>query len=121
MTKQLNIFVTGASSGIGRATAIELAERGHRVFAGARRTATLEELAHASPNILVAPIDVTDRVGKGSREVCRGGNHRPRRRRAHQQRRLRARGAGGGAIGRSDRAPGRVVPAPPTIRTVAFM
>jgi NADP-dependent 3-hydroxy acid dehydrogenase YdfG len=62
MTKQLNIFVTGASSGIGRATAIELAERGHRVFAGARRTAALEELAHGNPNILVAPIDVTDRA-----------------------------------------------------------
>jgi NAD(P)-dependent dehydrogenase (short-subunit alcohol dehydrogenase family) len=60
MTQQLNVFVTGASSGIGRATAIELAARGHRVLAGARRAAALEELAQASPGILAAPIDVTD-------------------------------------------------------------
>jgi NAD(P)-dependent dehydrogenase (short-subunit alcohol dehydrogenase family) len=60
MGKQLDIFVTGASSGIGRAAAIELASRGHRVFAGARRAAALEELAATTPGILAVPIDVTD-------------------------------------------------------------
>jgi NAD(P)-dependent dehydrogenase (short-subunit alcohol dehydrogenase family) len=37
-------LVTGASSGIGRATAIELARRGVRVVASARRQSELEEL-----------------------------------------------------------------------------
>jgi NAD(P)-dependent dehydrogenase (short-subunit alcohol dehydrogenase family) len=60
MGKQLDIFVTGASSGIGRAAAIELASRGHRVFAGARRAAALEELAATTPGIHAVPIDVTD-------------------------------------------------------------
>jgi NAD(P)-dependent dehydrogenase (short-subunit alcohol dehydrogenase family) len=60
MPDHLNVFVTGASSGIGRATAIELATRGHRVFAGARRAAALDELAQTSPRIEAVPIDVTD-------------------------------------------------------------
>ena len=51
MTKPLTILVTGASSGIGRATALELAGRGHRVLIGARSTAKLEELAEAVPQL----------------------------------------------------------------------
>ncbi|MGE5412572.1 MAG: SDR family NAD(P)-dependent oxidoreductase, partial [Syntrophomonadaceae bacterium] len=38
------ILVTGCSSGIGRATALEAARRGHRVFASARRVADLSDL-----------------------------------------------------------------------------
>jgi NAD(P)-dependent dehydrogenase (short-subunit alcohol dehydrogenase family) len=62
MPDPLSILVTGASSGIGRATALELAGRGHRVFAGARRVAALDELAAASPRIVAVPIDVTDQA-----------------------------------------------------------
>jgi NADP-dependent 3-hydroxy acid dehydrogenase YdfG len=40
--KALNILVTGASSAIGRATTVELAARGHRVLAAARRVGALE-------------------------------------------------------------------------------
>jgi NAD(P)-dependent dehydrogenase (short-subunit alcohol dehydrogenase family) len=60
MAKQLDVFVTGASSGIGRASAVELASRGHRVFAGARRAPLLDELARSSPGIVALPVDVTD-------------------------------------------------------------
>ncbi len=54
------VLITGASSGIGRAAAVELAGRGHRVFASARRLAALEELAQAHPGIAAVPLDVTD-------------------------------------------------------------
>ena len=37
-------LVTGASSGIGRATAIEFARRGAKVIASARRVSEIEEL-----------------------------------------------------------------------------
>jgi NAD(P)-dependent dehydrogenase (short-subunit alcohol dehydrogenase family) len=60
MTAQLNVLVTGASSGIGRATAVELALRGHHVFASARREAELEVLAAESDHIQAVPLDVTD-------------------------------------------------------------
>lgn len=54
-------IVTGASSGIGRATAAMLAERGARVVAFARRAAELEDLARASGGRIAAVTgDVAD-------------------------------------------------------------
>ena len=38
------VFITGATSGIGRATALDLAGRGYHVIASGRRTAELESL-----------------------------------------------------------------------------
>jgi len=52
--------VTGASSGIGAATALRLAREGFRVVAAARRTDRLEALAGEHPAITVLPLDVTD-------------------------------------------------------------
>jgi NAD(P)-dependent dehydrogenase (short-subunit alcohol dehydrogenase family) len=52
------ILVTGCSSGIGRATALAAAERGHRVFASARRRTDLAELA--ARKIETVELDVTD-------------------------------------------------------------
>jgi NAD(P)-dependent dehydrogenase (short-subunit alcohol dehydrogenase family) len=56
----MNILVTGGSSGIGRATVLELAGRGHRVLAAARRVEPLEELARAHEGIAAVAMDVTD-------------------------------------------------------------
>jgi NAD(P)-dependent dehydrogenase (short-subunit alcohol dehydrogenase family) len=54
-------FVTGASSGFGRALAEAVIARGDRVVAAARRRAALEELAAQAPDrVLVLPLDVTD-------------------------------------------------------------
>lgn len=54
-------FVTGASSGIGRATALELLRRGYRIAVTARRKDALESLAATAPEkIFPFPADVTD-------------------------------------------------------------
>lgn len=55
-------LVTGASRGIGRATAVELINRGHHVIALARTIGALEELADevGDENITLVPQDVTD-------------------------------------------------------------
>ncbi|GAA5206016.1 SDR family oxidoreductase [Microbacterium kyungheense] len=53
-------LVTGASSGIGRATALALSEAGLRVAVGARRTDRLSALEDSAPGeVLSLPIDVT--------------------------------------------------------------
>jgi NADP-dependent 3-hydroxy acid dehydrogenase YdfG len=51
--------VTGASSGIGAATALALGRQGYRVVAGARRVDRLRRVA--GENGLAMPLDVTDR------------------------------------------------------------
>jgi NAD(P)-dependent dehydrogenase (short-subunit alcohol dehydrogenase family) len=60
MNTQKRVLVTGASSGIGRATALEFADRGHRVFLAARRAEELEQVAHGGNDMTPLPMDVTD-------------------------------------------------------------
>ncbi|MGW6774270.1 SDR family NAD(P)-dependent oxidoreductase [Streptomyces sp. NPDC055037] len=55
-------LVTGASSGIGQATALALSKAGAKVAVGARRTDRLKALAQDAPGeVLVLDLDVTDR------------------------------------------------------------
>jgi len=54
------IWITGASTGIGKALAIQLAESGNRVIASARNQEALDCLAHSHKNIEVLRFDVTN-------------------------------------------------------------
>lgn len=55
------VLVTGASSGIGRATALAFAAAGARVVLVARRRPLLDEVAALAGDAVVIPTDVTDR------------------------------------------------------------
>lgn len=55
-----DIVITGATAGIGRAAAILLANKGHRVFAAGRNEEALAELDRAHQNITPLLLDVTD-------------------------------------------------------------
>jgi len=55
-----SMIITGASSGIGRATAEHFLGAGWRVGLIARRAERLEEMAAGHPNAIALPCDVTD-------------------------------------------------------------
>ena len=57
-----HVWVTGASTGIGRAVTIELARRGARVVASARNESALDTLVReCGDRVQALPLDVTDR------------------------------------------------------------
>ncbi len=70
------VVLTGASSGIGLATARELSARGHALVLAARRVGSLAALAHeldpSGSRVLAVPTDVTD---AGSRRALIDAAH----------------------------------------------
>lgn len=70
------VWITGASSGIGRALALRMAREGYRVAASARRAEELEKLRQEAKGEIVAfpldttkPDDVKDIVARIEREI----------------------------------------------------
>ena len=54
------IWVTGASSGLGRSMVLKLAAEGHTVIASARNEESLSSLERLSESIVALPCDITD-------------------------------------------------------------
>ncbi|MBP6003829.1 MAG: SDR family NAD(P)-dependent oxidoreductase [Pyrinomonadaceae bacterium] len=63
-TKENVVWITGASSGIGKAMACEWARLGYKVVLSARRKEILEEIAleieASGGDALVVPVDILD-------------------------------------------------------------
>ncbi|TBW56041.1 SDR family NAD(P)-dependent oxidoreductase [Marinobacter halodurans] len=67
LDRPITLWLTGATSGIGRALAQALLEQGQRVIATGRRRESLETLAASYPGqVTVAPADTTDRETLGA-------------------------------------------------------
>ena len=60
MSEKKVIWITGASSGIGKALTIKFAENGWAVAASARRENLLNDLKNINQNIFPFPLDVTE-------------------------------------------------------------
>jgi NAD(P)-dependent dehydrogenase (short-subunit alcohol dehydrogenase family) len=68
-----SVWVLGASSGIGLATAEHLARAGARLIVSARNAAALDEFCQRHPGALALPLDVTDdaSIGQTFDALCR--------------------------------------------------
>jgi NAD(P)-dependent dehydrogenase (short-subunit alcohol dehydrogenase family) len=61
LTNQI-VFITGCSTGIGRALAVEYAAQGHRVFATARKPETLADIGGANIDLLALDVNSTESI-----------------------------------------------------------
>ena len=55
------VWITGASSGIGKSLALKFANEGWNVAISARRENLLNEISESNENIKPFPLDVTDK------------------------------------------------------------
>ena len=71
MTKR--VLITGAASGFGKGTAIELARRGHSVTAGVQiapqKTELMQAAEEAGVELNVIVLDITDEADRSSNSV----------------------------------------------------
>ena len=61
MINKKTIWITGGSTGIGKALAIKFASKGWNVAVSARRENLLNEISNNEQNIYGFPLDVTDK------------------------------------------------------------
>ena len=98
---QKSILITGAGSGFGKGTAIELAKKGHRVIATTETVEQADALRNEAPQLQVEKLDITssDDIAKATKfEVDvlinnagagqTGNKRQPQRQRQFEQRRL---------------------------------
>jgi NAD(P)-dependent dehydrogenase (short-subunit alcohol dehydrogenase family) len=64
------ILITGATSGIGRFTALRLAREGHRVFATGRRASALESLKAEAANSRLETLELDVTCAESIRAAC---------------------------------------------------
>ena len=60
--RKKTIWITGGSTGIGKALAIKFANKDWNVAISARRVELLNELSNSYKNISTFPLDVTDKL-----------------------------------------------------------
>src|SRR5215470_13474167 len=64
-----SVLLTGCSSGIGRATALRLADKGYKVWATARKTASIADLADKGCRTLALDVTVERSMVEAVRAV----------------------------------------------------
>lgn len=73
--RELSIFITGASSGIGKAAARKLRKRGHRVYAAARHTEYMKDLEQMGVRTHYLDISSEDSIQECIRWLFESENH----------------------------------------------